>query len=55
MLGWCYALADVIANFLMEELVSYGQMLLPMFYHMADVIALFNVVVVGETLLHMCG
>ena len=39
----------------MEDLVSYGQMLLPMFYHLADVIALFNVVVVGKTLHHMCG
>ena len=53
MLGWCYALADVIANFIMEDFVSYGQMLLPMKYHLSDVIAFFNVVLVGKTLHHM--
>ena len=50
MLCRCYALADVIASFIMEDVVSYGQMLLPMLYHLADVIAFFNVVVVGKTL-----
>ena len=30
-------------------------MLLPMLYHLADVIAFFNVVVVGKTLHHMYG
>ena len=48
-LGWCYC------SFPVEDLVSYGQMLLPMFYHLADVTVLFNVVVVGKTLHHMCG
>ena len=42
MLGWCYALADVIASFIMEDFVSYGQMLLSIFYHLADVIAFFQ-------------
>ena len=37
----------------MEDFVSYGQMLLPMFYHFADVIAFFNAVVVGMTLHYM--
>ena len=55
MLGSCYALADVIARSIMEDFVSYGQMLLPMLYHLAGVIALFNVVVVGKTLHCMCG
>ena len=48
-------MADVIASFLMEDILSYGQMLLPMFYHLAGVIALFSVVVVGKTLHYMCG
>ena len=39
----------------MEDFVSYGQMLLPMLYHLADVIAFFNIVVVGKTLHHMYG
>ena len=30
-------------------------MLLPVLYHLADVIAFFNVVVVGKTLHHMYG
>ena len=37
----------------MGDFVSYGQMLLPMLYHLADVIAFINVVVVGKTLLHL--
>ena len=48
-------MADVIANFIMEDFVSYGQMLLPMLYHLADVIAFFNIVVVGKTLHQMYG
>ena len=48
-------MADVIASFIMEDFVSYGQMLLPMFYHLADVIAFFNAVVVGKTLHYMFG
>ena len=39
----------------MEDFVSCGQMLLPMLYHLADVIAFFNVVVVGKTLHYMYG
>ena len=39
----------------MEEFVSYGQMLLPMFYHLADVITFFNTVVVGKTLHYIFG
>ena len=39
----------------MEDFVSYGQMLLPMLYHLASVIAFFNVVVVGKTLHYMYG
>ena len=39
----------------MEDFVSYGQMLLPMLYHLADVIAFFNVIVVGKTLHPMYG
>ena len=50
MLGWYYALAYVIASSIMEDVVSYGQMLLPIFYHLADVIAFFITVVVGVTL-----
>ena len=53
MLGWCYALTDVIVSFIMEDVVSYGQMLLPLFYHLVDVIAFFNDVVVGMTLHYM--
>ena len=53
MLGWCYARADVIAYLVMGDFVSYGQMLLPMLYHLADVIAFINVVVVGKTLHHL--
>ena len=53
MLGWCYVLADVIAYLIMGDFVSYGQMLLPMLYHLADVIAFINVVVVGKTLQHL--
>ena len=37
----------------MEDVVSHGQMLLPTFYHLADVIALFITVVVGMTLHYM--
>ena len=55
MLGWFYALADVIASFIMEDFVSNGQMLLPMLYHLAGVIAFFNVVVVDKTLHYMYG
>ena len=40
--GWCYALADVIASFIVEDGISHGQMLLPIFYHLADVISLFS-------------
>ena len=32
-----------------------GRCLLPMLYHLADVIAFFNVIVVGKTLHHMYG
>ena len=39
----------------MEDFVLYGQMLLPMLYHLAEVITFFNVVVVGKTLYHMYG
>ena len=39
----------------MGDFVSYGQMLLPMLYHLAGVIAFFSVVVVGKTLYHMYG
>ena len=39
----------------MEDFLSYGQMLLLMLYHLADVIAFFNVVVVGKTLHYMYG
>ena len=46
-------MADVIASFIMEDVVSHGQMLLPTFYHLADVIALFIAVVVGMTLHYM--
>ena len=53
MLGWCYALADVIASFIMEDVISYGHMLLPIFSHLADVIAFFITVVVGMTLHYM--
>ena len=49
-LGWCYALADVIASFMMGDVMLYGQMLLSMFYHLADVIAFSNDVVVSMTL-----
>ena len=42
--------ADVIASFMMGDVISYGQMLLPMFYHLADITAFFNDVVVGMTL-----
>ena len=38
----------------MGDFVSYGQMLLPMLYHLADVIAFINVVVVSKTLHHLC-
>ena len=38
----------------MGDFVSYGQMLLPMLYHLADVIAFINVIVVGKTLHHPC-
>ena len=38
-----------------SDFVSYGQMLLPMLYHLADVIAFLNAVVVGTTLHHMYG
>ena len=38
----------------MGDFGSYGQMLLPMLYHMADVIAFISVVVVGRTLHHLC-
>ena len=48
-------MADVIANFIIEDFVSYGQMLLPMLYNLADGIAFFNVVIVGKTLHHMYG
>ena len=37
----------------MGDFVSYGQMLLLMLYHLADVIAFINVVVVGKTLHHL--
>ena len=37
----------------MGDFVSYGQMLLPMLYHLADVFAFINVVVVGKTLHHL--
>ena len=37
------------------DFVSYGEMLLPMLYHLADVIAFLNVVVVSMTLHHMYG
>ena len=39
----------------MEDFVSYGQMLLPMLYHLAGVSAFFNVGVVGKTLHYMYG
>ena len=39
----------------MGDFVSYGQMLLPMLYHLADVIAFINVIVVGKTLHHLCN
>ena len=52
-LGWCYALADVIAYLIMGDFVSYGQIFLPMLYHLADVIAFINVVVVGKTRHHL--
>ena len=48
-------MADVIASFIMEDFVSYGQMLLSMLFHLAGVIAFFNVVVVGKTLHYMYG
>ena len=38
---------------MMEDCVSYGQMLLPMLYHLADGIALFSSMVVGKTLHHV--
>ena len=44
-----------LGSFIMEDFVSYGQMLLPMFYHLADIIAFFNTVVVGKTLHYMFG
>ena len=50
--GRCYALADVIANFIVEDGVSHRQMVLPTFYHLADVLALFNTVA-GVTLHYM--
>ena len=52
-IGWCYALADVIASFIVEDGLPRGQMLLPIFYHLADVIALFIIVAVGMTLHYM--
>ena len=39
----------------MEGFVSYRQMLLPMFYHLTDVIAFCSTVVVGKTLHYMFG
>ena len=51
--GLCYALADVIASFIVEDVIPHGQMLLPIFYHLGDVIALFIIVVVGMTLHYM--
>ena len=51
MVGCSYALAGVIASFIVEDGILHGQMLLPMFYHMADV-ALF-IMVVGVTLHYM--
>ena len=39
-IGWCYALADVTASFIVEDVLPHGQMLLPIFYHLADVIAI---------------
>ena len=47
-------MADVIASFIVEDGISHGQMLLPIFYHLADVIALFSTVV-GVTLHYMLG
>ena len=39
----------LLPMFIVEDGISYGQMLLPIFYHLADVIALF-ITVVGVTL-----
>ena len=38
--GGCYALADVIASFVVEDVKPHGQMLLPIFDELADVIAI---------------
>ena len=46
-------MADVVASFIVEDVIPHGQMLLPIFYHLADVIALFIIVVVGMTLHYM--
>ena len=47
-IDWCYALADVIASFVVEDVKPHGQMLLSIFYQMADVIAIVCVAVVGH-------
>ena len=46
-------MADVIASFIVEDCILHGQMLLPIFYHLADVIAIFIIVAVGMTLHYM--
>ena len=35
-IGWCYALADVIAIYVVVDGKSQRQMLLPLFYQVAD-------------------
>ena len=52
-IGWCYAFADVIASFILEDVIPHGQMLLPIFYHLADVIVIYIIVAVGMTLEYM--
>ena len=47
-------MADVIASFIVEDGISHGQILLPIFYHLVDVIAFFSNVV-GVTLHWMLG
>ena len=48
-------MADDISSIIMEDFVLYGQMLLPMLYHLAGVIAFSNVVGVCKTLHYMYG
>ena len=45
-------MAGVIAIFIVDDVIPHGQMFLPVFYHLADVVAIF-IVEVSMTLHYM--